>query len=221
MMKLRDRVKNLIHVKPAQLVSNPYNFRTHDEKQRSAFRGILSEVGIAGAQVVRELGNDKYEIIDGHMRKDEFPADQFVPVLVLDVTEEEANKLLASYDPISALAGKNKKALASLLKSIDTKDEALATLFSELADNGKLLDPKELELDLEEDDEDDEESKPLNPKDIPLSHVRMVQLFLSSETLPIFDRYLSLLGPELGTTNSTATVIESLKKLVELLGLGE
>ena len=63
----------------------------------------VTEVGIADALVCRKLPDGKLEIIDGHLRQDTNP-DLTWPVLVLDITEEEANKLLISMDPLAGMA---------------------------------------------------------------------------------------------------------------------
>jgi DNA modification methylase len=56
-----------------------------------------------------------------------------VPVLVLDVTAEEAEKLLLTLDPLASLAEANPDALNSLLTSVDTDDEAVQNLLDQLA----------------------------------------------------------------------------------------
>jgi len=62
------------------------------------------------ALLARELPDGALELIDGHLRAETTP-DQEVPVLVLDVTEEEAAKLLAVIDPLGAMAEANQQAL--------------------------------------------------------------------------------------------------------------
>lgn len=44
------------------------------------------------------------------------------------------------------------------------------------------------------------------------SHVRMVQLFLNTDTLPDFTEYVTFLGEIYGTENATDTVMECLKR---------
>ena len=48
--------------------------------------------------LARELEDGSLELVDGHLRADTTP-DQEVPVLVLDVTEAEADKLLGGAGP--------------------------------------------------------------------------------------------------------------------------
>lgn len=89
---VRDRVKELRRVRAGELIPSPQNWRTHPQEQRDALRGILSEIGFAGAILCRETPAG-LEIIDGHCRVEDNP-DMEVPVLVSDLTEAEAKKLL-------------------------------------------------------------------------------------------------------------------------------
>lgn len=136
-MKLRDRIKELRRVPASELIPNPKNWRTHPKEQQDALRGVLAEVGIAGAVLARELPSGELMLIDGHMRADTDPTAVW-PVLVLDVTEAEADKLLATYDPISAMAESDAVKLDALLKEIDTGSEALQQMLAELADDAGL-----------------------------------------------------------------------------------
>lgn len=136
-MKLRDRIKELRRVPASELIPNPKNWRTHPKEQQDALRGVLAEVGIAGAVLARELPSGELMLIDGHMRADTDPTAVW-PVLVLDVSEAEADKLLATYDPISAMAETDAVKLDALLKEIDTGSEALQAMLAELADDAGL-----------------------------------------------------------------------------------
>jgi hypothetical protein len=100
---IRDRIKELRRVKAKELRANPKNWRRHPKIQVDALQALLSEIGYADALIARELPDGKLLLIDGHLRADITP-DNEVPVLVLDVTEEEADKLLATLDPLSAMA---------------------------------------------------------------------------------------------------------------------
>jgi hypothetical protein len=130
-MKIRDRIKELRRVPAAELRPNPRNWRTHSAAQRDALQGILAEVGYAGALLARELSDGSLELIDGHLRAETTP-DMPVPVLVLDVTEDEANKILATHDPLAALAGVDCDALISLLDGVQVQSEALEDMLADL-----------------------------------------------------------------------------------------
>lgn len=131
-MKIRDRIKELRRVKAANLVPNPRNWRTHPQAQQDALRGLLSEVGYADALLCREDADGRLVLIDGHLRAETTP-DQRVPVLVLDVTEEEADKLLLTLDPLAAMAEASQQRLGELLAATSTKSEAVQALLDELA----------------------------------------------------------------------------------------
>src|SRR5277367_1114518 len=101
-MQIKDRIKELRRVHASELVPNIKNWRKHSNAQAQALRAMLLEVGYADALIARELSDGRLELIDGHLRAETTP-DAIVPVLVLDVTEEEADKLLLTIDPMAAM----------------------------------------------------------------------------------------------------------------------
>jgi len=70
-------------------------------------------------------------LIDGHMRRDEHP-DSEIPVLVTDLTEDEAQKLLVTLDSIGAAAETDDAALAALLEEIEFEGDAVDNLLADL-----------------------------------------------------------------------------------------
>jgi hypothetical protein len=132
-MKIRDRIKELRRVKASELRPNPKNWRTHPQAQIDALRGVLAEVGFAGAELARELPDGSLMLIDGHARA-EIAGEQEVPVLILDVDEAEADKILATFDPLGAMADANAQALDELLRNVETGNQALADMLTELAE---------------------------------------------------------------------------------------
>lgn len=131
-MTFRDRIRELRHVPARDLRPNPKNWRTHPRAQQDALRGMLAEVGIADAVLARELPDGTLMLIDGHLRA-ETAADSVLPVLVLDVTEEEADRLLLVFDPLSSMAGTDKERLDDLLRCVQTGSEAVAEMLEDLA----------------------------------------------------------------------------------------
>ena len=144
-MQIRDRVHELRRVRAGDLTPNPKNWRTHPKAQADALRGILAEVGYADALLARELPDGSLILVDGHLRAETTP-DQEVPVLVLDINEAEADKLLLSLDPLAALAETNAIALDSLLREVDTGSEGLQQMYADLAEAAELYqdDAKEI-----------------------------------------------------------------------------
>lgn len=136
-MPIRDRITDLRRVRAGSLRPHPRNWRTHPPAQQVALRGILSEVGFADALIARELPDGTLQLIDGHLRAELAP-DDLVPVLVVDVTESEALKLLAALDPLSAAAETDATMLRSVLADVHTESEALTALLAELAQQNPL-----------------------------------------------------------------------------------
>ena len=114
---IRDRIKELRRVKASLLVPNPKNWRIHGKQQAAALKGLLSEVGYADALLARELPDGKLMLIDGHLRAETTPL-QEVPVLILDVTEAEADKILLTLDPLAGMAEANQTAIEQLLATV-------------------------------------------------------------------------------------------------------
>jgi len=130
-MKIRDRIKELRRVQASQLRPHPKNWRTHPSNQQDALRGMLAEIGYAGALLARELSDGTLELIDGHLRAETTP-DQEVPVLVLDLDEHEAAKLLALHDPLGTMAKSNNRVLAELLGQVETENDAVQAMLDEM-----------------------------------------------------------------------------------------
>ena len=126
--RFQDRIKEFRRVRASDLIANPKNWRKHPEAQRKAMRAVLAEIGFAGAVLARQDESGRLLLIDGHLRA-EAASGSDVPVLVLDVTEAEADKILATFDPLSGMAEIDSGAWSSLIDGIT---------FTE-ADFGKVL----------------------------------------------------------------------------------
>ncbi len=130
-MKIQNRIRELRFVKAATLRPNPRNWRTHPDHQRDALRGLLAEIGYADALVARELPDGELELIDGHLRAEITPETE-VPVLVVDLDEKEAAKLLALLDPLAGMAEADEQLLAGLLAEVETQSEAVRAMLAEM-----------------------------------------------------------------------------------------
>jgi hypothetical protein len=122
-MEIRNRIKELRYIKASELVRNPNNWRKHPDKQSKALQGALSEIGYADALIAYQT-DEGLTLIDGHLRADTTP-DVEVPVLVTDLDQHEADKLLATLDPLSALAEPDYKQLETVLHSVTIESEPL------------------------------------------------------------------------------------------------
>jgi DNA modification methylase len=128
---MRDRIVELRRVPARELLPNPRNWRRHPPAQVAALRGALDDIGYANALLARETP-DGLELIDGHLRAETTP-DQEVPVLVLDVTGEEAAKILATLDPLAAMAETDEEALRELLSEVSIESADLLSYLQGLA----------------------------------------------------------------------------------------
>ncbi len=142
---IRDRIRELRRVPVQQLVSHPKNWRLHPRAQKDAFAALRSEIGFAGVLLVRDLKDGRYQILDGHMRAAMTP-DGLIPVVVLDLTDAEAEKLLLTYDPLAALAETDFERLKALLETVQTDSEAVQELLRRTAGDPlwAVLHPEEL-----------------------------------------------------------------------------
>jgi DNA modification methylase len=146
LVEIRDRIKELRRVRAKDLLANPKNWRRHPKAQADALRGLLAEVGYADALLAQELPDGKLMLIDGHLRAETTP-DALVPVLVLDVTEQEADKLLATIDPLATMAEADADRIVALLKTVQTDSAAVQELLRRTAGDRlwKLVHPHEVD----------------------------------------------------------------------------
>jgi hypothetical protein len=132
-MDVRDRIKELRRVPAAELIPNPKNWRVHPEAQQDGLRAMLERVGYADAVIARET-DAGLMLIDGHLRAEITP-DAIVPVLVTDLTEAEADEVLATLDPLAALAEPDVDQLVKLLGGIEEPDESIQALLEDIGDS--------------------------------------------------------------------------------------
>jgi hypothetical protein len=143
---------------PAELAENPRNWRRHPQAQIAALTDVLTEVGWAGACLFNERTG---RLIDGHARR-KVALEQGtarVPVLVGDWSEADEAKILATLDPIGALALADKAQLDSLLRDVQTGSQAVADMLTDLAEKANVLTglPNATEGEVLEVDEDADE----------------------------------------------------------------
>ena len=117
------------------------HWRRHSEAQVEALNGRLEEIGYADALLVRELPDGRFMLIDGHLGAVTTP-DVTVPVLVLDLDEAEAEKLLLTLDPLASLAERDGERIKSLPETVQTGSQAVEALLAgiryELESHGKM-----------------------------------------------------------------------------------
>jgi hypothetical protein len=132
-MQIKNRIKELRQVKASELLPNPRNWRKHPTSQADALRGALAEIGYADALIAYETP-DGLMLIDGHLRAETTP-DMEVPVLITDLDEEEANKLLVTLDPLSIMATQDNDKLQALLEAVSFENYAVMDMLNALGDD--------------------------------------------------------------------------------------
>lgn len=133
-MSFRNRMGDTVHEIPAKdLIPNAKNWREHGAKQRDVMTGVLDELGFCDPLKAYKRKDGSLVLVDGHMRASlasKVSPDTKVPVVILDINEADADKVLATMDPLASMASENDKALSDLLGSVQTSNEALLELIS-------------------------------------------------------------------------------------------
>lgn len=131
----RNRITRTDEVAPDQLLANPANFRRHGKDQQEALAEVLDTVGWVQDVIVNEQTG---HVVDGHLRVElalrrQEPA---VPVKYINLSPAEEAKVLATFDPISALARTDSQALADLTTDMAFESAALNQKLSDLVESG-------------------------------------------------------------------------------------
>ena len=140
----RNRIVGTADVDPTTLKPNPRNWRGHTSAQSAALREILSTVGwVTDVIVNKTTGN----LIDGHLRVETAIKnhEKSIPVKYVELTEDEERMVLATFDPIAAMAEADEKLLQELVNSIPPDEIDLSKF-----DLGIDLGPKHTEEELED-----------------------------------------------------------------------
>ncbi|HRJ76517.1 MAG TPA: hypothetical protein PLX90_10990 [Anaerolineales bacterium] len=138
----RNRIVRYGTVFARDLIANPRNWRTHPRNQAEALVGILDQVGwvqdvIINLRTGEEWGEEKglETMIDGHLRAVTAyhnGEETEVPVKYVDLSPEEEALILATLDPITALAGVDKDRLEEILSIAKSEDGAVNKLLNDL-----------------------------------------------------------------------------------------
>ena len=126
-----------------QLLAHPSNWRTHPKAQREALREVLGTVGYVAQVIVNQRTG---HLVDGHLRVEEALShgQPTIPVVYVDLSEDEERLVLASLDPLAAMATTDEAKLRELLAEVSVGSEALAAMLAALAPaepKGGLTDP--------------------------------------------------------------------------------
>lgn len=138
----RNRIVGEGEQPASQFIANPNNWRTHPQSQREAMRGALNEVGWVQRVIVnRRTGY----LIDGHERVWEAlqNGDAAVPFVEVDLDEAEEAYVLATLDPIGAMAAADAVKLDDLLREVQSGEAGVQAMLEQIAAKAGLIPPND------------------------------------------------------------------------------
>lgn len=139
----RNRIIGYGDIDPALLLANPRNWRIHPRKQQDALEGVLEEVGWVGVVLVNKTTGF---LVDGHarvriaLRRNE----KTVPCAFCELTEAEEALILATLDPIAAMAVTDDALLGELVAETRAEDGRVNALLESLIGAKLARDPLEV-----------------------------------------------------------------------------
>jgi hypothetical protein len=128
----RNRIVGHGEEAPDQLLANPKNWRIHPKGQQDALAGVLSDVGwVQPVLVNKQTGF----VVDGHLRVQMAIShgDKAIPVTYVDLTEAEEAEILATFDPLGAMAAADKEQLDGLLREVQSGEAAVQQMLADLS----------------------------------------------------------------------------------------
>lgn len=142
----RNRITGAGEEAPDQLLANPANWRIHSKAQQDALAGALDQVGWVQQVLINRRSGF---VVDGHARVALALSrcEPAVPVLYVDLAPEEEALVLATLDPIGAMAGRDDEKLRALLAEVTVDDAGLLALLGDLGGSepkAGLTDPDEV-----------------------------------------------------------------------------
>jgi hypothetical protein len=130
----KDRIIGLEKHKAGDLLNHPMQWKIHPDHQRNVVSGILGEVGKVDVILAyhSERAGGALVKIDGHLRTALDPNEEW-SVVVLDLTDEDADYILAVHDRTASMSATDGDKLAELLAAVNTEEEAVGNLLKEMS----------------------------------------------------------------------------------------
>lgn len=159
----RNRIIGHGEEAPDQLLANPRNFRVHPKPQQDALSGVLSEVGWVQDVIVNQRTG---HVVDGHLRVSLAigKGEPSIPVVYVDLSPEEEALILATLDPLAAMAATDAEQLDALLREVSTGDAAVQAMLDALATQAGLVPPDFEPVGIDEQGRLDEKAKVTCPE---------------------------------------------------------
>ena len=134
----RNRIVGFEMRRVDQFLANPFNFRVHTAFQKSAFDSAVTDIGFV-VPVVENVRTG--HVVDGHMRIDRAlrAGVEELPTILLDLSEEEEDKALASIDAISAQAVVDARKFEELRGRMSEVSDEMRALLDKVAETAAVL----------------------------------------------------------------------------------
>jgi DNA modification methylase len=119
------------------ILFNPRNWRIHPLNQQNALKGVLDEVGWVQEVIINKRTG---HLVDGHLRCQLAAREgaKTIPVKYVDLSEDEEALVLATLDPIAAMAATDKQKLDELFAGIESENENVRKMMDDIAAKEKL-----------------------------------------------------------------------------------
>lgn len=133
---IRSRIVSVKRVRASDLEEHPGNWRDHPTAQVDTLRGVMNEVGDVGVLLAykSERNGGKVTLIDGHLRRGIAPDHEYF-VAMTDLDDAEADYVLATHDPLAAMAIPDAGALDALMATVNSGEAAVQEMLAKLARN--------------------------------------------------------------------------------------
>ena len=119
------------------ILFNPRNWRIHPLNQQNALKGVLEEVGWVQEVIINKRTG---HLVDGHLRCQLAAREgaKTIPVKYVDLSEDEEALVLATLDPIAAMAATDKQKLDELFADIQSENENVRKMMDDIAAKERL-----------------------------------------------------------------------------------
>ncbi len=117
-----DRIVGFERIDPLQILANPFNHRIHSQYQQEIMEDTLDDLGWIQTVIINK---NTGHVVDGHLRvilavreKERTGENILVPVLYVDLSEDEEKAALATFDWIGSKATIDTAMLVENLRSV-------------------------------------------------------------------------------------------------------
>lgn len=142
LVELKDRIIEFTRLPARLILGNELNWRTHGAQQSRAVEESLAELGFTDPLKVFVTETGEFKLFDGHLRQKLIESrvgpETLIPVVVTDLSDDEAKKALLLHDPLGAMAGADAGKLQDLMRAVQTDGEGTAKMLAGLAKQNKI-----------------------------------------------------------------------------------